>query len=207
MAKYASHLDISRLFARALRRTKLGVWYSQGYNPHIYISFCQPLPLGYESFCESFDFLLLNQNDIRYVAQRLNPCLPEGLWVTEVAAPVHKVSDIAKASYNVKMYSDSPLQLHSEFGQYLERDPLVVVKKTKRGISNIDISPLIYSRNLSLLDDSVVFDVTLPAGLKQNLNPSLIVDNFSKDDHHHTQISHIKVQKKAMYCDGEEIFK
>ena len=38
LKKYVSHLDMQRLFARALRRSGLPVKYSSGFNPHINLS-------------------------------------------------------------------------------------------------------------------------------------------------------------------------
>ena len=47
--KYISHLDTNRLMQRTLKRSGLPVWYSEGFNPHIYITFALPLALGLES--------------------------------------------------------------------------------------------------------------------------------------------------------------
>ena len=38
-AKYISHLDINRVFSRAFLRTGLNLWYTEGFNPHPYMSF------------------------------------------------------------------------------------------------------------------------------------------------------------------------
>ena len=56
--KYISHLDVNRLMQRALKRSGLPVWYSEGFNPHIYITFALPLALGLESRYEIMDFRL-----------------------------------------------------------------------------------------------------------------------------------------------------
>ncbi len=44
--KYISHLDMQRLFQRALRRAKLPCAYSQGFNPHMLVSFACALSRG-----------------------------------------------------------------------------------------------------------------------------------------------------------------
>ena len=48
-AAYLSHLDMQRTFARALRRANIDVVYSQGFNPHIVMSFASPLSVGFET--------------------------------------------------------------------------------------------------------------------------------------------------------------
>ena len=51
-AAYISLLDLQRVFHRILKRSGLPVYYTQGFNPHIYLSFACPLSLGQESLCE-----------------------------------------------------------------------------------------------------------------------------------------------------------
>ena len=51
LAIYYSQLDLQRVMARGLKMSGLPVWYSQGFNPHIYMTFTLPLSLGHESLC------------------------------------------------------------------------------------------------------------------------------------------------------------
>ena len=48
--KYISHLDVNRLMQRALKRSGLPVWYSEGFNPHIYITLHCRLHWGWKAF-------------------------------------------------------------------------------------------------------------------------------------------------------------
>ena len=47
--RYISHLDLLRVFQRAMKRAGISLRYSQGFNPHAKISFAHPLSLGYSS--------------------------------------------------------------------------------------------------------------------------------------------------------------
>ena len=38
-AKYISHLDLVRCISRALKRSKLPVWHTLGFHPHVYLTF------------------------------------------------------------------------------------------------------------------------------------------------------------------------
>ena len=49
-AAYISLLDLQRVMQRAFKRSGLPVWYTQGFNPHIYMTFAAPLALGQESY-------------------------------------------------------------------------------------------------------------------------------------------------------------
>ena len=86
--KYISHLDVTRCLSRVFNRCGLPIWYTQGYNPHPYLTFALPLPLGVDSRCESFDFRLTDATDYQTVQDRLNAALPDDLRVLRAAAPV-----------------------------------------------------------------------------------------------------------------------
>lgn len=53
--KYISHLDIMRLWQRALHRADMPPVYSEGFSPHARISLAAPLPLGVTSQAELMD--------------------------------------------------------------------------------------------------------------------------------------------------------
>ena len=55
MTKYISHLDLMRCMTRAIKRAAIPAWYTEGFNPHLFITFALPLTLGVESLCESMD--------------------------------------------------------------------------------------------------------------------------------------------------------
>ena len=46
-ARYISHLDLMNLIQRSIARAGLPVWYTEGFNPHAYISILLPLPTGF----------------------------------------------------------------------------------------------------------------------------------------------------------------
>ena len=53
--KYVSHLDMFRLMQRAVRRADIPLWYTEGFNPHPYISFLLALSLGVEGILLDVD--------------------------------------------------------------------------------------------------------------------------------------------------------
>ena len=81
--KYISHLDIVRLFQRAIRRAGLPVTISQGFTPHYKIGFSNALKLGVESEGEIAVFAIDNWMDPAEFKIRINEKLPEGIKVME----------------------------------------------------------------------------------------------------------------------------
>lgn len=79
--RYISHLDIVRLFQRAVRRAELKVSISQGFTPHYRIGFSNALKLGVESEGESAVFAIDGWIDPEEFKKRINEKLPEGVKI------------------------------------------------------------------------------------------------------------------------------
>ncbi|MDD6728667.1 MAG: TIGR03936 family radical SAM-associated protein, partial [Eubacteriales bacterium] len=93
--KYISHLDINRAMSRALCRAKIPLWYTEGFNPHPYMSFSLPLSLGVESLCESVDLRITGDISNKEIKDRLNFVLPVGLRIVDVYDNFRDCSEIA----------------------------------------------------------------------------------------------------------------
>ena len=101
-ASYISLLDLQRVMQRSLKRSGLPVWYTLGFNPHIYMTFACPLPLGQESLVESVDVKTeAEQPDLAAWKAALEPVMPLGVTVTAVTLPKCKAEQIAGAVYTV----------------------------------------------------------------------------------------------------------
>lgn len=180
-AKYISHLDINRLMQRVLKRSGLPVWYTEGFNPHMYLTFALPLSLGYESDFETMDFRLTEAQDLHETAQLLNRNMPDGITVLRVAEPVRKPTDITNAEYIIKAKAEglSAEELQKSFEAFYGADSIEVVKKSKRGERTVDLKPDITLRSSAVDGDYLRLEMTFPAGTEKNYNPSLLFDEFS----------------------------
>ncbi|MBQ4153431.1 MAG: DUF2344 domain-containing protein [Oscillospiraceae bacterium] len=203
-AKYISHLDINRLMQRVLKRAKLPVWYTEGFNPHMYITFALPLSLGYESEAEYMDFRLTEEMDLKEVAAILNQNMPEGISVTKVETPICKFAEICSAEYQVTLRAESDAEtLKAQIEAFLSSDRIEVVKKTKRGTQTVDLKPDIQLLSLAVQDQSVVCSVRLPAGSEKNYNPSLLFDELISRNGVKTEY---QVLRKAVYVTNGQLF-
>lgn len=80
---YISHLDLMRLFMRALQRAALPVKITEGFNPHPKLSIKRALKLGVESENEEAAIVLKEFIRPEEFRQRLNKHLPEGIFIKE----------------------------------------------------------------------------------------------------------------------------
>jgi radical SAM-linked protein len=82
--KYISHLDLMRLWERALRRAGIPIAYSEGFSPHPRISLAAPLPVGVTSEAELMDIVVKKVVSPYFFIQNTKQQLPQGIEVFEV---------------------------------------------------------------------------------------------------------------------------
>lgn len=198
--KYISHLDMNRCMQRALVRTGLPCWHTEGFNPHLYLTFALPLSLGYESDCEIMDFRLTEETDLAEVQNRLNAVLPEGLEVYRVALKGEKFDKIVSADYTVELYGDVE-QLELRFSDFLAEPWIEVEKKTKKGMKTVDLKPEILSCQTERGEGCLRLKLRLPAG-KKTINPGLLTDEFERVNP--GLVSHVSFLRTAIWC-GEGV--
>ena len=138
---FISHLDLNRTMTAAFLRSKLPIYYSQGFNPHPKIVFSQPLPVGVSSECEYMDFSVTEDIPFEKITSTMNSVMPEGIRFLECYEPVGKFKDILWAEYEYVFDIKPSEELIMEIRNSLDGS-VVVEKKTKSGVKTIDISPL-----------------------------------------------------------------
>ena len=176
--KYISHLDMNRCMQRVLRRSRLPVWHTEGFNPHVYITFALPLSLGIESLYETMDFRIVRPADYALAERLIPPALPEGLKLIRVAPPKMKVADIALADFSVCAHGASGDAL-SRWNEYFAQEAIVIPKKTKAGMKDVDVKPYsMQQREPELEDGSLRLTLRLAAGSTVNINPMLLFNDF-----------------------------
>jgi radical SAM-linked protein len=193
---------------RALKRTHFDVWYTQGFNPHMYITFPMPISLGFESYAECMDLKLNESVPFDTIKDTLNSVLPEGIIVTDVKNPVMKPEKIAKIEYGVIISSNNLTseQLNKAFEEFLSKETILVEKKTKKGVSEIDIKPHVKLMSTSPLNDGKIkIRAYFTAGIMFNVNPTLLIYAFS--DFLNDELEVHSVVKKRVLTDENEDFK
>ena len=81
---FLSHLEYMNVFMSALLRSKLPAAYSEGFNPHLKVSFATALGVGVTSETEYVDFELTENIKSNEVMARLNSHLPNGAELVRI---------------------------------------------------------------------------------------------------------------------------
>ncbi|MBI5123800.1 MAG: DUF2344 domain-containing protein [Candidatus Omnitrophica bacterium] len=82
--RFISHLDLMRLFQRALRRADLPVTISKGFSPHLKISIKRALKLGAESNEEELMIDMSKDISAAELKEPLNKNLPNGVRILNI---------------------------------------------------------------------------------------------------------------------------
>lgn len=180
--KYISHLDINRCMARALSRAHIPLWYTEGFNPHPYMSFSLPLSLGVESYCESVDLRITGDISNTEIKNRMNEMLPTGIRIVDVYDAFRDCSEIAYSDYVYKFEFKDNEAAFEKIKAVLELPQIMAQKKGKQGkrriLKETDIKPFIDKYNLSIRGEDIILNIRLAAGPNRNLNPSLLFDTI-----------------------------
>ncbi len=182
--KYISHLDINRCMSRALTRAKIPLWYTEGFNPHPYMSFSLPLSLGIESFVESMDIRIIGDITNDEIKKKMNEMLPDGIRILEVYDDFRQDKDIAYSDYVFRIQFRDNETAMQKINNVLKSDEIIAERKVKKGKRKIfketNLKPLIQKFNSSIRGEDIVLNLRLMAGIEKNLNPTLLFDTIIK---------------------------
>ncbi|MCI9681854.1 MAG: DUF2344 domain-containing protein [Lachnospiraceae bacterium] len=179
--KFIGHLDMMRYFQKAMRRAGIDIRYSEGFSPHMIMSFASPLGVGLTSDGEYLDIEVGEPLSSREAAARLNEVMVDGVEVVSFRRiPDGKASNAmaltAAADYEVRFREGMEPEKgwESLFDAFCAQSRIPVVKKTKKGEQELDIRPLLYRSERR--EDHIFLQ--LAAGSAENLKPELVMDAF-----------------------------
>lgn len=178
-AIWISHLDLMRLFQRAFKRAGLPLKHTQGFNPRPSVSIALPLSVGVESKCELLDFELDTTEIVSnsQIVTRLNNSLVAGVRVVDCYENGGKLRDLAYLHCTLTLeYDQGCGDAAANIGMMLAGESVIVPKKTKNGIQEQDIIPMIKSCKVEQRNsNSIVLDAVVCCQ-NPTLNPMQIIE-------------------------------
>jgi radical SAM family uncharacterized protein/radical SAM-linked protein len=172
-ARYFGHLELVNILLRAIRRAGIPVAYSQGFHPMPKISFDDPLPLGYESLGEAFRMRVPGNVRPAMVMEKLNPQLPEGLWITDCRMENHRKKgpggrlEIYTVSLRDGCFDSSRIDKFKTETEVLHR------RCSRKGrVSEIDLKKAV--QEMALVEPGKL-RVVLSLGAGQTLRPGILL--------------------------------
>lgn len=165
---YISHLDLMKTLQRSFVRSGLPLKYSQGFNPHIYLSILAPLSTGFESEYELCDFDFDTDVYPENVLEKLNGAFPPGIEAVAVYEQKNQPKNIAYCVYEI-VYPEGDAQKMEE---YFKTD-ITIIKESKRQSREVKINDYIKNIVFEKQENGVKCTAVLDLG-NDPLNPSYI---------------------------------
>ena len=173
--RFISHLDLQRFFQRAVNRTGLPIAYTQGFNPHPVMSFGSALALGWTSEYEVIDIKLSAPMGRKRTEDAVRAALPEDLPVLEVRMVDDKhpapMAQVRQAEYRIELMGESAPAVIDSIDDFMKRDTVTAVKKTKSGEKEINARPLV----IDLKPESNGFTARLMLTERDSIKPDLLI--------------------------------
>ncbi len=147
-AAWFSHLDLLCAVERALRRSGLPVAYSQGFNPHMQISWGPAHPVGLFSKGEFLD-LTVTESPREDWPQKLAAVLPPGLTLVKAAEVAMSepalMAAVTQAAYELTFSETEEAALDAAIEKLMGAETCFIERRTSKGIKTVDVRPAFLS--------------------------------------------------------------
>ena len=210
--RYISHLDYASMMQRAIRRAKIPAAYSEGFNPHMKLSFASALSVGVTSNAEYMDLELARPMEEHAIGESLRPALPEGVRLIALRVMAGKpkalMSLTDEAVYEITVplcgaFSDAQKVLE-DFNATKE---CTFLRKTPKKTRKIEVRQYLCG-NLhaeaaedDLLRLVMAIRITPGGSVKPQEILALLCERFSLPVHAETALVH----RSALLCNGQDL--
>ena len=142
--RFSGHLDLHKTWERTVRRARLPLAYSEGFNPQPKIQLAAALPLGFTSECEVVDVWLETPQDLVEARAALERAAPPGITLIEIGEAPERgpalQTQVAAAEYRVVVGSSlTPAEMDGRIAALLAAPEIRRVRRAKA----YDLRPLI----------------------------------------------------------------
>ena len=180
--RHIGHLDIQRSVQRGLRRSGLPVAYSNGFNPHILITFASALSTGACGKREIMDVTMAEEVSADEFLERMNCAMPPEMQLSEARAVDQKhpalMASLRAAAYDLLIRDPVRAeQLIAAIPAMMGKDSIPAMRKTKTALRECDIKPLIYD----LTGEGQHIHATLVLTEKEACKPGMLSEALARE--------------------------
>ena len=227
--RFIGHLDLMRYFQKVNRRADIDVKYSEGFSPHQVLSFAEPLSVGATSDGEYLDIQMNSEPDIKTLIDQLNSVMNERIEILDACILDEKsekamtLVDAAEWILTFREGKEPADGWEDELKEYMAKDELPAIKKTKRGETQINMKPLIFKAEVvakkdlrgysdpeyryidNNLDDNIsCIHLFVSSGSADHLKPGMVIENFMRESGQQMQPNAIRLHRVDTFLKGED---
>lgn len=209
--RFISHLDYMRTVERALRRAQLPLAYSEGFNPHLKVSYASALAVGVTSKTEYLDVELKEALDLAILKERIDQALPLGIHLCQVQERTGKSKKLAAivnwATYEIKLPKVRDLtlsQLEEAIQQFNQAEAIEYLKKNPKGEKLINIKEFVL-KPIEVCGDSEDWCISLPIlqGNQGSVKPLEVLAALQEMAGISLPLDQAKIERTGLYCRQE----
>lgn len=199
--RFIGHLDVMRFFQKTIRRAQIDVAYTAGFSPHQIMTFAAPLGVGLTSNGEYMDIEVNSIRSCQDVLERLNEASVPGIEIVSVKmlpeGTGNAMASVAAAAYTVRFREgrEPRTEIAAVLPDFLARDQIVVTKKTKKGMRELDLKQGIFS--LQYADG--VFSMLVDASSRGNIKPGMVIEAILAQNGETLQENALLIVREDMY--------
>lgn len=201
-----SHLDNISAIETALKRSGIPVAQTQGVHPRMKLSFSPPLPVGFTSEAEFVD-ITLDRPASSSIINKIRQEFSNGLELLEAKTVFSKSGSLSEQINRVEYIlqiedEQNTKELKDRLTEILNRDSIVILRKTKSSEIEVDIRPAIYDLRI----DSGTLYMILGVGEGGYARPNEVARFIFDIDEEQAGV--LKFHRARMYRqidDGQEV--
>ncbi len=180
--RFVGHLDLQRVFERALRRTNLPLRYTQGFSPHMRVNLASALPLGFVGQAEQMDFWLDQDIPLNEISSRLLTSLPAELILKDLQMIDNKLpslqASLLSSEYEILLPAEIDRQaLKDQINTLLDQDTLPVQRRKK----TVDLKNLILEWQLPSDSPETLLKLSMKSSPLENGRPDEFLELLGID--------------------------
>ena len=201
--RFISHIDMQRTFSRALRRSGLPVKKSEGFNPHIVMSFAAAMSVGMETMGDYIEFATVTDVDVTTLPEVFNECLPHEIRALKIGVipegTKRLMASVTESEVEYVPLSEADREnLLKGLAAILKSEEYIIEKKGKKGykkvLKPVNIRPFIHRAELG---ETVT--VCLALTNDEALNPFVLLKEIEKCADAEIRV---KVIRKDLFAEG-----
>ena len=184
-AKFISHLELSRCFARAMRRAGIPMKYSKGFHPHPQVIFHVALSVGIESLNESANLELTSHLEPDNIMSKTNCHLPEGIKINCAKSIALKKMGMGDTDKNKKylIYLQENNDAEEKIKDFLSKKDLIITLVSKKKSYNIDIKEAV---DKITIDENNILEIIIRNTQKKSPKITKVIETILQIDEKET---------------------
>lgn len=204
--RYISHLDLMRTISRAIRRAKVPIAFSQGFNPHHLISMGSALSVGLTSTGEYMDLELTEELSVLEFLDMMKPMLPNGLELVTGELITGKVDSLMAqiniAVYQVRLKTNlSKGGIEQRIKDFCLEDQILIHRQSKKKVREVDLKPLLRELKVLELAGDFSLEMIVQTGSKGNARPEEVIRALAKYDEGIAEVPRTWIHRQGLYVE------